>query len=92
MFTWTDVSLLGTGVLSTWTIAWFLSSKINGTNSLVYRKFDELKNAFLEKLEYHERHDDQRFDNIRKDIWQMRVINAARSGKVNGSKEEEINN
>lgn len=89
MFTWADASLVGTGILSTWTIAWFLSAKINGTNSLVYRKFDELKNVFLEKLEYHERHDDSRFEAIRKDFWEMRVSNAARSGRVNGKTQED---
>lgn len=84
MLSWAELSIVGAGVASTWTIAWFLSTKINGTNSLVYKKFDELKNIFLDKLEYHERHDDTRFEEVRRDLWQIRVNNAARTGQVNG--------
>lgn len=36
----------------------------------------ETREAILNKLEYHERHDDHRFDNIRKDIWEIRLRNA----------------
>lgn len=40
----------------------------------------KVKDEILAKLEYHERHDDSRFANIRNDITDIRVRNAARDG------------
>lgn len=94
MFSWNELSVLaviiGASVSSAWAVSWFLSAKLNSTNTLVYRKFEELRNMFLEKLEYHERHDDVRFDNIRKDIYQFGLRMAANTGKINGLPQEDL--
>ena len=52
--------------------AWILNEKRVG----------EIKKEILLKLEYHERHDDARFSEIRNDIWQMRVDDAARNAAL----------
>lgn len=80
MFDWTLVSVAGTLVFTiltaVWSLAWWLA-----------RQFALVKDAILEKLEYHERHDDIRFDALTKDLWEIRVRNAsvdnANRGKVN---------
>lgn len=81
---WSDIVRLGTVAAVVWSASWFLFRQANAIKSLVYIKFDEVKKALIDKIEYHERHDDQRFDALQKDIWQIRVVNAARSGKTNG--------
>ena len=35
-----------------------------------------------DKLEYHEKHDDQRFNQIQDDLWAIKLRNAARDGKI----------
>jgi DNA-directed RNA polymerase delta subunit len=35
-----------------------------------------MKENIIEKLEYHERHDDTRFDNLGRDVWGLRVLYA----------------
>lgn len=80
MFDWTLVSVAGTLVFTiltaVWSLAWWLA-----------RQFSLVKDAILEKLEYHERHDDIRFDALTKDLWEIRVRNASvdnmNRGKVN---------
>lgn len=41
---------------------------------------DGTKKILLEKIEYHERHDDQRFAAISNDLWTLKLHNAARYG------------
>lgn len=80
MFDWTLASVAGTLVFTiltaVWSLAWWLA-----------RQFSLVKDAILEKLEYHERHDDVRFDAITKDLWEIRVRNASvdnlKRGNVN---------
>lgn len=43
----------------------------------------KVKDDIIGKLEYHERHDDQRFQEIRNDVWEIRVRNAALDGPPN---------
>jgi hypothetical protein len=62
-------------------MVWWLASQFRSTRDLIYKMKDEI----LEKLEYHEKHDDTRFQDIRNDIWAIRVRNAALDGlKLNG--------
>lgn len=84
---WGDLVQLGSIAGVVWSAAWFLSRQANAIKELVYIKFSELKNDITDKLEYHERHDDERFEAILKDLWQIRVSNAARTGRVNGNGE-----
>ena len=77
---WPDLVRLGTVAGVVWTAAWFLFRQQNSLRDLVYAKFDEVKNVVLDKLEYHERHDDQRFDNVRKDL-QLVQISLAKTGR-----------
>lgn len=56
---------------------WFISSKFNDTKSLVYAQVNLAKEAILAKLEYHERHDDKRFEDVYNQLWEIKVRNAA---------------
>lgn len=57
----------------------FVFGQINSIKSFVSKSIDKV----LDKLEYHERHDDLRFDDIRKDMQLVHVRMAARTGKTN---------
>lgn len=67
-----------------WSLAWWLS----GHFSNIRKDFYALGKEILEKLEYHERHDDQRFSQLRDDIWDIRVRNAAADGIIKPIKKE----
>ena len=58
----------------------FVFGQINSIKSFVSKNIDKV----LDKLEYHERHDDLRFDDIRKDLQLVHVRIAARNGSSNG--------
>lgn len=59
----------------------WINSRISNVNKTIFIQSEKI----LDKLEYHERHDDERFESVRKDLWQIRIQNAARTGKTNGN-------
>lgn len=61
-----------------WSLAWWLNGHFTNIRKDVY----SLGKEILDKLEYHERHDDSRFSQIRDDIWDIRVRNAAADGII----------
>jgi hypothetical protein len=64
-------------------MVWWLASQFRVTRDLIFQSKEDI----LKKLEYHERHDDDRFQNVRNDIWDIRLRNASIDGKKldNGS-------
>lgn len=69
-------ALVFTIVGSVWGLAWWLSNKFNSLMSLFYGKIDNVGTMILEKLEYHERHDDSRFSSLGESINDLRIRNA----------------
>lgn len=63
-----------------WALAWWLSSKFAEILNFVYAQTTRIEQTILNKLEYHEKHDDARFGGIRNDLWDIRVRNAAKDG------------
>lgn len=64
---------------------WGLGRSLDGRFAKVLEKIETVKDQILSKLEYHERHDDKRFSEVREDLSEMRIKNAvldARVGKV----------
>src|SRR6266436_523406 len=81
------VTILGTIVGAVWGLDWWLSGQFANIRRLVYDQIDKLNHMFAEKLEYHQKHDDVRFEHVdnrltsvRNDIWEIRVRNAAKEG------------
>jgi hypothetical protein len=83
---WEDVVRFATVAGITWSAAFFLFRQQSSIKELVYNKVEELKRIFSDKLEYHERHDDMRFDNVRKDLQLLQIKIAASTGTINGDK------
>lgn len=74
-------SIVGTASI-VWVSAWWLSKKFSETKESIYKKIDILGDNIIRKLEYHEQHDDERFQEVRNNIWDIRVRNAARDGLI----------
>ena len=52
---------------------WALGRYLDGRFTKVFEKIENVRDAILNKLEYHERHDDKRFSEIREDLWETRL-------------------
>lgn len=63
---------------------WSLGLLIAKQFTLVKKSLYEVKDQIIDKLEYHEKHDDSRFEAVRKDIWEIRLRNAALDGSYRG--------
>lgn len=72
----------GTGALAMWINKQFAGIRKQFYDQLkeVYNKIDSFQKAFEDKLDYHERHDDSRFEAMSNNIWALRVRNAAKEG------------
>jgi hypothetical protein len=65
-----------TVVGTVWGHAIWLSGRFTGISKEFDIKFEKFLQTIMDKLEYHERHDDQRFGHINDSIWEMRLQNA----------------
>lgn len=68
-----DWNLLGVFATLALTILGATYGQFLSLRNLIYR----MKEDILNKLEYHERHDDERFGQVSNDLWTLRVRNAA---------------
>lgn len=82
----TIVSVLGGVLIGVATYVWmasqWLAKQFSTTRHLIDTKIEKLEDNILEKLEYHEKHDDVRFNSLQNNIWDIRVRNAAADGIV----------
>lgn len=74
----TLVALFMTVFGAVWSLAWWLSGKFSEIRNLVYTTAEKTREVLLNKLEYHEKHDDDRFSQIRDDLSEIRIRNAAK--------------
>lgn len=71
-------SLVAAFIATVGTLTWWLAGQFKSTRDIVFSQVERV----LSKLEYHEKHDDHRFQEIRNDIWEIRLRNAAIDGKI----------
>ncbi len=75
--------------------AWYISNQFNSVKSLVHTTVNNMRDVILAKLEYHERHDDERFEQVHKELWEIKLHNASvdeavREAKIRLIKEGEV--
>lgn len=75
---WLAPAILVTIVGATWSLAWWFSKQFSSLRNLIHTKSDQLEKFIMEKLEYHEKHDDDRFSQLANQIWEIRLRNAAK--------------
>src|SRR5688572_17203421 len=81
MFTSSDfytlIMAIMTAVSTVATITWFMSNQFSKVRHMIYERIQRSEENLLEKIEYHERHDDQRFSDLRNDLWTVKLAVAA---------------
>lgn len=80
--------IVGSGVAGLWTIFLWFNRQLQGLASMVLAKMDKLQEAIITKMEYHERHDDKRFDNVNNELWTIKLRNAALDAARNANVEK----
>jgi hypothetical protein len=74
------IAISVTIISAVWGHALWLSGQFKSVYKAIDLKFDKILDSISEKLEYHERHDDQRFGHISDSIWELRLQQALNSG------------
>lgn len=83
--------MLGVTILSAvWGHALWLSNRFAGISKEMDVRFERIFGAINEKLEYHERHDDKRFNDITNGLWEIRLQNAVSSRIYARKKKEDV--
>lgn len=57
-------------------LAWFMASQFSKVRHLIDDKIDRTEQMLINKIEYHERHDDKRFSTIMDDLLTIKIRNA----------------
>lgn len=63
-------------------MVWWLSGQFDSQKVFFTKEMRQVENSIVEKLEYHERHDDRRFAEVKDDIFGIQLRNAAIDGEV----------
>ena len=79
---WATLGIIFTIVSAVSSLTWWLSGQFSSVRHMVYERIGLTEKVLVDKLEYHERHDDVRFAGIRNDLWDIRVRNAAKDGLI----------
>lgn len=74
------IAISVTIITAVWGHALWLSGQFKSVYSAIDIKFDKILDSISEKLEYHERHDDQRFGHVSDSIWELRLQQALQTG------------
>lgn len=82
------MSIMGALLTSVWYIAWFISKQLSTLKDLFFVKIEAMQGIIMSKLEYHERHDDERFASTATDINAIKLRNASRDGWARGVTED----
>lgn len=75
------LGVFGTGMgllLTIWRFAIWIQNQFASLKDMVHQRVSELESKVLNKLEYHEKHDDRRFSEVHNEIWEIQVLNAAK--------------
>lgn len=75
---WGTFGIIFTVVSAVSSLTWWLSGQFSLIRNLVFERVSMVEKAIVDKLEYHERHDDDRFGQIRNDLAELRIRNASK--------------
>jgi hypothetical protein len=84
-----QIALGVTIITAVWGHAIWLSNRFAGISQEMDKRFEKVLTAITSKLEYHERHDDQRFGDINNGLWEIRLQNALSERHVKGKKAQD---
>jgi len=59
-----------------------MASQFTGVRKLIHQEIGRVEANVLQKLEYHEQHDDQRFNTVNNNLWEIRIRNASKDKEM----------
>jgi hypothetical protein len=83
------IAISVTIISAVWSLALWLGNQFKGVYKAIDAKFDKILDTITNKLEYHERHDDQRFGHINDSIWEVRLQQALTTGNILAKKKDQ---
>lgn len=75
---WATAGIIFTVVSAVSSLTWWLSGQFSAVRYLVFERIGLTEKVLIDKLEYHERHDDERFLQVRNDLAEVRLRNATK--------------
>ena len=72
------IGIIVTIISAVSTLTWWLSGQFSAVKNLVFERIGLTERTILDKMEYHERHDDSRFAQIREELSELRIRNATK--------------
>ncbi len=79
------LGVLGAGMIiltSMWKFSTWISEQFSSMKDYVNDRISDLENKVIDKIDYHERLDNNRFSNIHNEIWELKVLDATRNGAM----------
>lgn len=73
-----SIFTIGSTILAILAAQWRLSVWLSDRFTEFRNLIDSIKHELMQKIEYHERHDDERFQNVNNNLWEIKVRNAAK--------------
>lgn len=61
-------------------IVWGFAGWLNTKFETLRKQIATTSASVIDKLEYHERHDDKRFESVNNELWAIKVRNASKDG------------
>lgn len=71
------LATLGMALGGIWGIFKWVNSQLKLTVNMILDKMDKLQAALVSKVEYHEQHDDKRFESVSNELWAIKIRNAS---------------
>lgn len=75
---WSTGGIILTVISAVASLTWWLSGQFSSVRNLVFERISLVEKVLIDKIEYHERHDDDRFSAIRNDLADIRLRNATK--------------
>lgn len=83
------VGVFTASLTSVWSLSWWLQGQFSAVKKLLFDQIAKTEINIMSKLEYHEKHDDQRFTSIdqrfaglKDDLWEIRLRNATLDNNI----------
>lgn len=82
---WATLGVVLTIVTAVSSLTWWLSGQFSSVKNLIHARLEAASRIILDKLEYHEKHDDDRFSDMRKQLADIQLRNATKDVLLTGA-------
>lgn len=76
---------------SMWRFLTWISEQFASMKDYVNDRISDLESKIVDKLEYHEKHDDHMFSNIHNEIRELKILDATRNGAMLTTRKDKEN-